>query len=99
MPPQMNAGQKQQVVANLSAIHRTLDVLITIGDYESAGSIAKALGNIWFSHGFIDDGMHYLSAILNSPGSNGLSENLLVALYGNYGDLAQGKGHYELAEV
>ncbi len=78
MPVQMNAGQKQKVVANLSAIHRTLDILIPVGDYESAGNIAGTVSGIWFSHRFIGEGMHYLSATLNSQGSDGLSESLLV---------------------
>jgi DNA-binding CsgD family transcriptional regulator len=94
----MNAEQRQQVVAHLSAIHRTLDVLITVGDLGSAASIAKTLGGVWVSHRSFDDGIHYLSTILNLPGADGLSDTLLATLYDNYGELTQGQGHYEQAE-
>ncbi len=99
MRRQLNAREKQKVIASLGAIHRTLDALLTVGDYESAGSIARTLGSLWLTHGYIHDGMQYLSAVLDSQGSDELSESLLVALYENYGDLAQADGHYEQAEV
>lgn len=98
MSPQMDATHQRQVVANLNALHRTLDVLIAVGDVESAASIAQTLGRTWSSHRYFDDGIHYLSTILNSPGADGLSDKLLVSLYDNYGDLAQGQGHFEQAE-
>lgn len=98
MPPEMNAEQRQQMAAHLSAIHRTLDVLITVGDVESAASIAKTLGWIWLSPRYVDDGVHYLSTILHSPRSDRLSDSLLVTLYDNYGELTQRQGHYEQAE-
>jgi non-specific serine/threonine protein kinase len=93
----MDTDQEQRVVANLSAVHRTLDVFITLGDLESAANIAKTLGEIWVRHRYLDDGIHYLSTILNSPGVDGLSDKLLVALYGALGDITQGRSQFEQA--
>jgi DNA-binding CsgD family transcriptional regulator/Tfp pilus assembly protein PilF len=95
----MDAELGQQVAANLSAIHRTLDVLVTVGDLESAASIAKTLGEVWWRHRHTDDGIHYLSTILNAPGSDGLPDDVLVTLYEHYGMLASGQCRFEQAEA
>ena len=99
MPPPLNAEHQRQVIANLGAFHRTLDVLLAVGDLEPAASIATMLSTIWFSHRYILDGMHYLSAILNSPGADELSDAVLVTLCETYGMGAIAQGHYEQAEA
>jgi DNA-binding CsgD family transcriptional regulator/tetratricopeptide (TPR) repeat protein len=99
MSQEMSAEQRQHVVANLSAIHRTLDVLIAVGDLESAGNIAATLGLIWFRHRYFDEGIHYLSSILNTSIPDELSDRLFVTLHDIYGELVQGQGHFEQAEA
>lgn len=98
MPLQMNADQQRQVVANLSTLHRTLEVLIAVGDLESAVGITKTVGSIWSSHCCVDDGIHYLSSILDAPGAAELSDHCLVTLYDQYGELTHEQGHFEQAE-
>jgi DNA-binding CsgD family transcriptional regulator len=95
----MNAEQRQQVVANLSAIHHTMDVLIDVGDLESAGNIAATLSGIWHDYRYIDEGIRYTSSILDAPGVDELSDALLATLYDTYGGLIYRLGHYEKAEV
>lgn len=98
MSLQINVEHHRQVVANLSTLHRALEVMIAVGDLESAVGITKTVGRIWSSHCFVDDGIHYLSSILNAPGAAELPDHCLVTLYDQYGELTHEQGHFEQAE-
>jgi DNA-binding CsgD family transcriptional regulator len=99
VPAQLNTERRREVVAHLSALHRALEVLIAVGDLEAAASMTHTLGDTWRSHCHYDEGIAYLSTILNSPGADELSDQRLVALYEQYGDLTRGQGHAEQAET
>jgi ATP/maltotriose-dependent transcriptional regulator MalT len=96
---QVNTELGETVVANLGAIHRTLDVLLTVGDLESAASIAKTVGEVWRRHHYYDDGAHYLSTILEAPGADRLPDDVLVTLYDDFGHMNWGLGRHEQAEA
>jgi DNA-binding CsgD family transcriptional regulator len=95
----MNAELDQRVVANLGAIHQTLDVLLTVGDLESAASVAKTVGEVWRTHRYYDDGVHYLSTLLEAPGADELPDDILLTLYDSLGTMSRGLGHHVQAEA
>ncbi|MEO8612874.1 MAG: LuxR family transcriptional regulator [Chloroflexota bacterium] len=82
---------------NLHSFHTSLDVLLDMGEYETAAHLVKTLGIFWESDGYLVDGTHYVSVILDAPESNNLSPALLAALNMIGGNLIRHQSQYQTA--
>lgn len=77
--------------------HKTLDFLIERDQLETAARLAESLGTAWEIHDCLEDGLDYLSLILNAPDADALSPELRASLHTISGSLTRHQSRYSEA--
>src|SRR5688572_9578372 len=78
-------------------LQRSLDVLLELGETETAAHVAKLLGTFWETDGYLVEGSEYIAAILDAPAADDLAPDLIAALHLSAGNLLRHQGQYERA--
>src|SRR5579859_43807 len=90
-------AEQIDIASNIGHMHRTLEVLISLGDYTAAAHIAKTLGKTWLRHRLFSKANHYLSILLNVPVVDTLPNELLAPLYRSYANVACRENCFDVA--
>lgn len=78
-------------------LQRSLDVLLELGETETAAHVAKSLGIFWETDGYLVEGSAYLTTILDAPTAEDLAPDLTAALHLSAGNLLRHQGQYDRA--
>ena len=94
-PP--NGQERQKILENIASIHQTLTLLVGIDDYFSVAYLANTLGTVWETHEYLNEGIGYVSLVLNSAVVRSLPPTLLARLNLIHGNLARHQAKYATA--
>jgi hypothetical protein len=91
-------GQEtQKILENLASIHQTLSLLVDLEDYIPVAHLAKTLGTVWETHEYLNEGIGYVSVVLNSALARSLPPELVAQLHLIWGNLARHQAKYAVA--